>query len=434
MASTPTEDANNNYPIQPAGLTTPQKTLVKAWWKKVIATTKVENKLVASSDKSVFGLPLTQSIQYAYSTISYYDETNNAPCLAIIPTIIAKCGSYLKEQGLEVEGIFRLSGSAKRIGQLQALFDTPETQYGVYLGWDDYNVHDAANVMRRFLNHLPEPVIPLNNYQLFKTTMASVFAPGILSHPDDALNPSGYKESQLVLEYLIEHQDKFRMPSSRIPFVKEDCHIRPPLQAPVMQQSMSSPAEMLFTTNTNNVHPLCSTGTASSSPSNLDTKSMISLPLPTASSPISTDPSSSSTFYNNRPSSKSLVQVGQQPTRNDPIFPIPITPSTSTPSTSIASTGIRRNKTLPSKRSLVLSTASTSSPSLPSTSRLYSSSTSNNKQPSWLERSTSTSIIRRERQQSMPMTNQKPPVRRWKSIRTVSTMERDDLTTPIFTQ
>lgn len=70
-----------------------------------------------------------------------------------------------------MEGIFRLSGSAKRIGQLQAQFDTPETQYGVYLGWDDYNVHDVANVMRRFLNHLPEPVVPLSHYQVFKSTM-----------------------------------------------------------------------------------------------------------------------------------------------------------------------------------------------------------------------------------------------------------------------
>jgi hypothetical protein len=88
---------------------------------------------------------------------------------------------------------------------------------------------------------------------------------------------------------------------------------------------------------------------------------------------------------------------------------------------------------LPSKRSTVSTAASTSTPSLPSTAGLYLPP-SNQKQPSWLERSTSTSIIRRERQQSMPMTNQKAPVRRWKSIRTVPTMERDDLTTPIFTQ
>lgn len=173
-----------------------------------------------------------------------------------------------------------------------------------------------------------------------------------------------------------------------------------------MQHSVSSPAEMHFTANDNNnhVHPLYSPGAAQPTLSFLDTKSMTSLPLPRASSSAS-----SSAFYTNHPSSKSMVQVAQ--------------------STSTSSAGIRRNKTLPSKRSSISSAASSSSPSLPS----YLPPSSN-RQPSWLERSTSTSALRRERQQSMPISNQKTPVRRWKSIRTVPAMERDDLTTPIFTQ
>lgn len=212
-----------------------------------------------------------------------------------------------------------------------------------------------------------------------------------------------------------------------------DCYIRPPLQAPVMQHSMSSPADMLFNSHdgNSNIHPLYSTATAPSTPSILDTKSMTSLPMPVVSSSSSTNNPSSSAFYFNHSSSKSMVQVGQLP-KNDPIFPT-TTVSPLSASTSASSTSIRRNKTLPSKRSTLPSAASTSTPSLPSTEALYLPP-SHQKQPSWLERSTSTSIIRRERQQSMPMANQKAPVRRWKSIRTVPTMERDDLTTPIFTQ
>lgn len=53
MASITTEDANSSSPIQPAGLTTPQKTLVKAWWKKVVATTKADNKLATAVGKTV---------------------------------------------------------------------------------------------------------------------------------------------------------------------------------------------------------------------------------------------------------------------------------------------------------------------------------------------------------------------------------------------
>ncbi|CAG8849328.1 25615_t:CDS:2, partial [Racocetra persica] len=65
------------------------------------------------------------------------------------------------------EGIFRLSGSAKRIKELQTIFDSPPV-YGKTLTWVGYSVHDAANVLRRYLNHLPDKVIPLVWYDKFR--------------------------------------------------------------------------------------------------------------------------------------------------------------------------------------------------------------------------------------------------------------------------
>jgi hypothetical protein len=53
---------------------------------------------------------------------------------------------------------------------LQTLFDTPE-HYGLNVDWRNYTVHDAANVMRRFLNHLPEPVIVLAYQHQYKSTL-----------------------------------------------------------------------------------------------------------------------------------------------------------------------------------------------------------------------------------------------------------------------
>ncbi|KAI8384502.1 Rho GTPase activation protein [Radiomyces spectabilis] len=215
-------------------------------------------------ERGVFGIPLVESIKYAHSSISYIDDDTGAQCFGVVPTIIAKCGSFLKEEGMAVEGIFRLSGSAKRTRMLQTMFDTPDS-YGAELDWRGYTVHDAAAVMKRFLNHLPDPVITLEYYRPFKDTMkmsfptpeakidafqkliqclpiahqylllylldmlslfvtaeeytrmgtqtlASIFAPGILSHPDDELNPAGYEESKHVLQYLIENQENFSIP------------------------------------------------------------------------------------------------------------------------------------------------------------------------------------------------------------------------------
>lgn len=66
-----------------------------------------------------------------------------------------------------VEGIFRLSGSEKRIKELKNIFDSPD-RYGKGLDWAGYTVHDAANVLRRYLNLLPEPIVPLDLYDRFR--------------------------------------------------------------------------------------------------------------------------------------------------------------------------------------------------------------------------------------------------------------------------
>jgi len=66
-----------------------------------------------------------------------------------------------------VEGIFRLAGSEKRIKELKAAFDSPD-RYGKGLDWTGYTVHDAANILRRYFNQLPEPIIPLEFYERFR--------------------------------------------------------------------------------------------------------------------------------------------------------------------------------------------------------------------------------------------------------------------------
>lgn len=71
-----------------------------------------------------------------------------------------------------MEGIFRLSGSAKRIKELQLAFDTPD-RYGKGLVWEGYTVHDAANILRRYLNNLPQPIVPWDSYERFRDPLRS---------------------------------------------------------------------------------------------------------------------------------------------------------------------------------------------------------------------------------------------------------------------
>ena len=100
----------------------------------------------------------------------------------------------------EVEGIFRLSGSEKRIKELKTVFDSPD-RYGKGLVWDGYTVHDASNVFRRYLNDLPEPVVPLDLYDQFRQPLR-----GATKHAGagDAEGPQfieGFDEAAAISRY-----------------------------------------------------------------------------------------------------------------------------------------------------------------------------------------------------------------------------------------
>ena len=106
-------------------------------------------------------------------------EDGNQYVWGYVPIIVAKVGLFLKEKGeqdssfaaqghvelihslslpprtaTEVEGVFRIAGSQKRMRDLQETFDTGP-KYGKNVVWERYSVHDAASVLRRYLNQMP---------------------------------------------------------------------------------------------------------------------------------------------------------------------------------------------------------------------------------------------------------------------------------------
>jgi GTPase-activating protein SAC7 len=82
-----------------------------------------------------------------------------------VPIVVAKCGLFLKDNGTETEGVFRVSGSAKRMKELQTIFDSPP-KYGKDLVWTTYSVHDAASVFRRYLCMIPVGCYALSKYNI----------------------------------------------------------------------------------------------------------------------------------------------------------------------------------------------------------------------------------------------------------------------------
>ncbi|KAK7213696.1 hypothetical protein V2G26_020874 [Clonostachys chloroleuca] len=144
----------------------PTKRDLKSWWKSFKLAPKQPEQPEPRA-RGIFGVPLRQSITYANVAISLIDENGQSYIYGYVPIVVAKCGVFLKEKATGVEGIFRLSGSEKRIKELKTLFDSAD-RYGKGLVWEGYTVHDAANVLRRYLNDLPEPVVPLDLYEKFR--------------------------------------------------------------------------------------------------------------------------------------------------------------------------------------------------------------------------------------------------------------------------
>ncbi|BCR87473.1 putative Rho GTPase activator (Sac7) [Aspergillus chevalieri] len=152
-------------PSQPVAFSPPSKRDLTSWWRQFKRNTRKED--AKDVPRGIFGIPLNVSIKYANVAISLTNDNGESFIYGYVPIVVAKCGVFLKEKATDVEGIFRLNGSAKRIKDLQEIFDSPE-RYGKGLDWTGYTVHDAANVLRRYLNQLPEPIVPLDFYEQFR--------------------------------------------------------------------------------------------------------------------------------------------------------------------------------------------------------------------------------------------------------------------------
>lgn len=131
----------------------------------------------ADSDiKVIFNTSLRNSLRLASAEVVL--QSNNL-YFGKIPLIIAKCGSILKSNALDEPGIFRIAGNSKKIKILEHKFSTPP-KYGqdwkfeddlLPTGFKQFSVHDVSGILRRYLNNLSEPLIPLACYNKFRSVL-----------------------------------------------------------------------------------------------------------------------------------------------------------------------------------------------------------------------------------------------------------------------
>lgn len=194
----------------------------------------LQNNPLIDENSKYFGVLLEEAITQALAKISILGATAASKLSADdvlhygrIPVVVAKCGVYLKKNGLNVEGIFRVGGASKRIKELQIIFNLPP-EFGKKLSWDGYTVHDAASVLRRYLNALPEPLIPLHLYDEFRDPLKA--RPRIIKY-------MRYK-AENPLKVRLASQDMLQAQASQEPAPQAQ-----PTQSPKASQSQSSRSE-----------------------------------------------------------------------------------------------------------------------------------------------------------------------------------------------
>ncbi|XP_053292223.1 rho GTPase-activating protein 22 isoform X1 [Pleuronectes platessa] len=80
-----------------------------------------------------------------------------------VPVLVEQCACFIREHGLEEEGLFRSPGQTNHVRELQDACDRGEKP--VFDSTTD--VHTVASLLKLFIRELPEPIIPFCKYTQF---------------------------------------------------------------------------------------------------------------------------------------------------------------------------------------------------------------------------------------------------------------------------
>ncbi|KAF7725239.1 GTPase activating protein (GAP) for Rho1p [Apophysomyces ossiformis] len=114
------------------------------------STLRSPSSIFEDSDNGVFGAPLEFAAQCGI--------TINSTQLQV-PEVVHRCFTEIIERGLHVEGIFRLSGAASEVNELQRAFDRPAI-LGKCLNLKLYDIHSITSLVKKYLRQLPDSVVP----------------------------------------------------------------------------------------------------------------------------------------------------------------------------------------------------------------------------------------------------------------------------------
>ncbi|KAL1775098.1 rho GTPase-activating protein 9 isoform X1 [Sigmodon hispidus] len=184
-----------------------------------------------------------------------------------VPSFVRLCVEAVDKKGLDVDGIYRVSGNLAVVQKLRFLVDRERavTSDGRYLfpeqpgqegkldldsaEWDD--IHVVTGALKLFFRELPQPLVPPSLLPHFRDSLE-------LSEPDqclseikklvDLLPKPNHDTLQYILEHLcrvIAHSDKNRMTAHNLGIVFGPTLFRPEQEASDMTAHIFYPGELI---------------------------------------------------------------------------------------------------------------------------------------------------------------------------------------------
>uniref|UniRef100_A0A7N8XHL1 Rho GTPase-activating protein 24 n=1 Tax=Mastacembelus armatus TaxID=205130 RepID=A0A7N8XHL1_9TELE len=188
----------------------------------------------------IFGQRLEDTVQY---------EKKFGPRLA--PLLVEQCVDFIRERGLDEEGLFRMPGQANLVKELQEAFDCGDKP----LFDSNTDVHTVASLLKLYLRELPEPVIPFSKYEDFLTCaqlLAKDEEEGVqeLGNQVSTLPLPNYNLLKYICKFLDEvqsHCNENKMSVQNLATVFGPNILRPKMEDPVTIMEGTSLVQHLMT-------------------------------------------------------------------------------------------------------------------------------------------------------------------------------------------
>jgi len=137
-----------------------------------------------------------------------------------IPSLVEKSIKFIREYGLQLEGIFRLSGRASQVEKLRDQLDQGKK---VFFS-QDMDVHSVASLFKQWLRELPEPLLTWDLYDDFLATDSLPGAQKLVALKDLVLqlpqgNRSAFQHMVKLLTEVCENEAVTKLNASSLSVV-----------------------------------------------------------------------------------------------------------------------------------------------------------------------------------------------------------------------